>query len=138
MPARITPHDIRQLMADLDLNQVELARQIGATEASVSRWLAGNRSPQGLYADQIERLMAIAAVKKAGPRQTREDLQRMVRKVLTEIDLLAEAPDLSDDYSRGYNDGYRSALNMLMTALLTKALDQQGPVIPSPRKDSAE
>jgi DNA-binding transcriptional regulator YiaG len=54
----LTPESIRELRRLLGLNQQAFADLIGCTQAAVSRWEDGVRSPKGLYARAVRDLMA--------------------------------------------------------------------------------
>lgn len=41
----MTPDELREIMARLELTQQKLARRIGVNQASVSHWLAGRNQP---------------------------------------------------------------------------------------------
>jgi DNA-binding transcriptional regulator YiaG len=58
MPDTPTPSEIIDLRRRLGLNQTAFAALIGCTQAAVSRWEDGIRSPTGLYARAVTDLLA--------------------------------------------------------------------------------
>lgn len=63
---RLMPSEIRFLRKELGLSAVSLAAHLGATQESVSRWENG-RTPMGVTADRLLRLMVIVAHGEAHP-----------------------------------------------------------------------
>ncbi len=61
MPAPLTPEVILQFRVRLDLTQAQYAERLGCSTQAVSFWERGTRTPTGLYAQAIRRLMAEAA-----------------------------------------------------------------------------
>lgn len=57
MPEPITPEQIIELRRRLGLNQTAFAALIGCTQAAVSRWEEGLRTPTGLYARAVRELI---------------------------------------------------------------------------------
>lgn len=53
----ITPETIIDLRRRLGLNQMAFAALIGCSQAAVSRWEEGVRSPKGLYAKAVHDLL---------------------------------------------------------------------------------
>lgn len=63
---RLMPSEIRFLLKELGLSAVSLATHLGATPESVARWENG-RTPMGVTADRLLRLMVIFAQDAAYP-----------------------------------------------------------------------
>lgn len=57
MPEPITPEQITELRRRLGLNQTAFAALVGCTQAAVSRWEEGLRTPTGLYAKAVRALI---------------------------------------------------------------------------------
>lgn len=55
---RVTAEEIRGLRRALDLTQMEMARRVGTTLTTISRWETGKARPRGLYLRELERLAA--------------------------------------------------------------------------------
>jgi DNA-binding transcriptional regulator YiaG len=54
----LTPETIRALRQRLGLTQAGLAERLGCTTQAVAFWEQGRRSPTGLYAREVRRLLA--------------------------------------------------------------------------------
>lgn len=62
-PTPLTPEAIKAARLRLGLSQEQLAHRIGASHSTVNRWEATGdtaRTPRGLYADAVRRLIAEA------------------------------------------------------------------------------
>ena len=57
MPEPITPEQIIELRRRLGLNQTAFAALVGCTQAAVSMWEEGLRTPTGLYARAVSELI---------------------------------------------------------------------------------
>jgi len=57
----LTPAMIRALRHRLGLTQAALAAQLGCSTQAVSFWERGTRTPTGLYAHAVRRLLAEAS-----------------------------------------------------------------------------
>lgn len=59
MPNDLTAETIRALRLRLHVNQEAFAALIGCTQAAVSRWEEGLRTPTGLYDRAVRDLMSL-------------------------------------------------------------------------------
>lgn len=57
----LTPEAIRRLRARLGLTQADLSARLGCSTQAVSFWERGTRTPTGLYAREVRRLLAETA-----------------------------------------------------------------------------
>lgn len=72
MVPELTPDTIRALRRRLGVTQDELAARLGCSTQAVSFWERGTRTPTGLYAQAIRRLMAeFAALTSVPPDESR-------------------------------------------------------------------
>ncbi len=67
MPAPLTPESILQFRVRLGLTQAQFAERVGCSTQAVSFWERGTRTPTGLYAQAIRRLMVESAGLTSGP-----------------------------------------------------------------------
>lgn len=61
----LTPATIRALRQRLGLTQAGLAARLGCTTQAVAFWEQGRRTPTGLYAREVRRLLAEAEATEA-------------------------------------------------------------------------
>lgn len=57
-PLALSPETIRALRLRLHVNQEAFAALIGCTQAAVSRWEDGRRTPTGLYDRAVRNLLS--------------------------------------------------------------------------------
>lgn len=62
MAEELTPEMIKTLRARLGLTQAELAARLGCSTQAVSFWERGTRTPTGLYAQVVRRLLTEDAI----------------------------------------------------------------------------
>ncbi len=60
--SEITPEQVRSLRRLLGLTQAQLAERIGCSKLAISYWETGRRSPTGLYAREVQRLLVQAKI----------------------------------------------------------------------------
>ncbi len=61
MAPELTPDTVRALRQRLGVTQDQLAARLGGSTQAVSFWERGTRTPTGLYAQAVRRLMAESA-----------------------------------------------------------------------------
>jgi len=121
----ITADDIRAMMQAFGWSQKDLTKRLGLGEGTVSHWLAGRRTPHGIYEREVEKLIAQAGLLRAGaaPGANREELRAMVTRIVA-----ATNPPTSDDASpeqRAYDAGRRETLQTILDALIDAMYLQQ-------------
>lgn len=115
-------NDIVRLLDELAISPADLARRLGVSEGTVSRWRSGTHAPSGLYAQKVAELAAQAAIARRNADRG-DDVAATSEHLL---DLVAPQPGLrDDDYSRGYQQGYRDAVARVLAGLAGR-----GPVPP--------
>jgi transcriptional regulator with XRE-family HTH domain len=112
-------NDIERLLDELRISPAALARRLGVSEATVSRWRSGQHSPSGLYAVKVADLLAAIDRRKGGSANAGEVIA-MVTALLDHTSDSAPAPasDDDNDYRRGYRQGYRDAVASMLTAVV--------------------
>jgi transcriptional regulator with XRE-family HTH domain len=104
----ITADDIRALMKARGWNQKDLTRHLGLGEGTVSHWLAGRRTPTGIYKNLILRLMAETAMRRTDmPGANREEIHDMIRRIVAATN--PEPPEDATPEQRAYANGKREA-----------------------------
>lgn len=107
-------NDIDRLLVALGETPAGLARRLGVSEATISRWRGGKHAPSGLYAERVAQLAAAVELRGA----TRDSGPQALVDALVDA---AMPPPLAgdDDYRRGYRQGYRDAVAAMLQGLAT-------------------
>lgn len=102
---------IERLLSALGDSPAGLARRLGVSEATISRWRSGQHAPSGLYAEKVRDLLALIELRGQPDRGQAALVARLVDAAMP------PDPADTDPFRRGYRQGYRDAVAAMLGGL---------------------
>lgn len=121
----ITPAQIQEVLDAHGWTADALMRRLGAAKGTVNYWLSGQRTPTGHYERELNKLIAQAALIRAGrdPGANQEELVDMVNKIVATTNPPTD-PEASPE-QRAYDAGRREATELFLTTFVEALWQRQ-------------